>query len=80
MDGSSLCTLAALCLPGAELGGQVEILSAGHPLPYLVSEDGGATPLGTTGPLLGFVRSRAGPAPRPRWHRARPSSCSATAC
>ena len=63
MDGSSLCTLAALRLPAAELGGQVEILSAGHPLPYLVSEDGGATPLGTTGPLLGFVRS-------PRWPRA----------
>ena len=63
MDGSSLCTLAALRLPGGELGGQVEILSAGHPLPYLVSEDGGATPLGTTGPLLGFVRS-------PRWPRA----------
>ena len=63
MDGSSLCTLAALRLPGGELGGQVEILSAGHPLPYLVSEDGGARPLGTTGPLLGFVRS-------PRWPRA----------
>ena len=28
MDGSSLCTLAALRLPGAEPGGQVEILSA----------------------------------------------------
>jgi len=63
MDGSSLCTLAALRLFGAEPGGRVEVLSAGHPLPYLVTNDGGATPLGTTGPLLGFVRS-------PRWPHA----------
>ncbi len=64
MDGSPLCTVAALRLPGAEPGGRVEILSAGHPLPYLVTEDGGATPLGTPGPLLGFVRS-------PRWSSTR---------
>ena len=56
MEGSPLCTLAALRLPGAEPGGEVEIHSAGHPLPYLVTDDRDATPLGTTGPLLGFVR------------------------
>ena len=44
MDGSSLCTLAALRLFGAEPGGRVEVLSAGHPLPYLVPNDGAPRP------------------------------------
>jgi PAS domain S-box-containing protein len=55
MEGSPLCTLAAVRLPGMDPGGRIEVLSAGHPLPYLVTNDGGVTPLGTTGPLLGFV-------------------------
>ncbi len=60
MEGSPLCTLAAVRQPGMEPGGTIEILSAGHPLPYLVKNDGSVTPLGTTGPLLGFI-------PDPRW-------------
>jgi len=60
MEGSPLCTLATVRQPGMEPGGTIEVLSAGHPLPYLVKNDGSVTPLGTTGPLLGFI-------PDPRW-------------
>jgi PAS domain S-box-containing protein len=63
MEGSPLCTLAAVRMPGIEPGGSVEVISAGHPLPYLLTRDGGVTPLGTTGPLLGFV-------PSPPWPHA----------
>ena len=55
MEGKPLCTLAAVRLPGMEPGARVEVISAGHPLPYLVMKDGSVRPLGTTGPLLGFV-------------------------
>lgn len=55
MDGSPLCTLAAVRLAGIEPTGTVEVRSAGHPLPYLVSPEGIVAPLGATGPLLGFV-------------------------
>jgi PAS domain S-box-containing protein len=55
MENQPLCTLAAVRLPGMEPGSRVEVISAGHPLPYLVTNDFGVTPLGTTGPLLGFV-------------------------
>ncbi len=60
MEGSPLCTLAAVRQPGMEPGGTIEVLSAGHPLPYLVKNDGSVIPLGTTGPLLGFVHE-------PKW-------------
>ena len=81
MEGSPLCTLAAVRQPGIEPGGTIEVLSAGHPLPLPGDADGGVAPLGTTGPLLGFV-------PEPRWPyddrrgRSRGSAwcCSATAC
>ena len=63
MPGSPLCTLATVRMPGMEPGGRVEVLSAGHPLPYRITGDGAVTPLGTTGPLLGFV-------PSPGWPRA----------
>jgi PAS domain S-box-containing protein len=51
--GLSFCTLAAAALPGAPGDGRVEVVSAGHPLPYAIRREGVAR-LGETGPLLGF--------------------------
>jgi PAS domain S-box-containing protein len=51
--GLPFCTLACVQLPGDPMEGRVEVLSAGHPLPYIVGEQGAAL-VGTTGPLLGF--------------------------
>jgi len=51
--GLPFCTLACVQLLGDPDEGQVEVTSAGHPLPYLVGGDG-ASSAGRPGPLLGF--------------------------
>jgi PAS domain S-box-containing protein len=50
------CTLACAQLRGDPEQGRVEVLAAGHPLPYVVRGDGARPPerVGTPGPLLGF--------------------------
>ena len=53
LGGLSFCTLAVAVLPGAPGDGRVELISAGHPLPYAVRREGVAR-VGETGPLLGF--------------------------
>jgi len=50
--GLPFCTMACVQLIG-DVEGRVEIMSAGHPLPYLIRADG-AVSVGQTGPLLGF--------------------------
>jgi PAS domain S-box-containing protein len=47
------CTLACAQLRGDPDQGRVEVLSAGHPLPYAVRADG-VERVGMPGPLLGF--------------------------
>jgi serine phosphatase RsbU (regulator of sigma subunit) len=51
--GLPFCTVACVQLLGDSGDGQVEVLSAGHPLPYVVGQDG-VVSAGKTGPLLGF--------------------------
>jgi PAS domain S-box-containing protein len=53
LGGLPFCTVACAQLHGDPRAGRVEVLSAGHPLPY-VMRDGGAERVGRTGPLLGF--------------------------
>jgi PAS domain S-box-containing protein len=56
--GLPFCTVACVQLRGDSAGGEVEITSAGHPLPYVVSRSG-VVSAGNTGPLLGFDRDSA---------------------
>lgn len=51
--GLPFCTMACVQLGGDVDDGKVEIMSAGHPLPYVIGADG-AVSAGQTGPLLGF--------------------------
>jgi PAS domain S-box-containing protein len=55
LGGLPFCTVACAQLHGDPREGRVEIISAGHPLPYLVGDDG-AERAGHSGPLLGFDR------------------------
>ncbi|HEY8769934.1 MAG TPA: SpoIIE family protein phosphatase [Thermoleophilaceae bacterium] len=51
LGGLPFCTVACTQFRGAP--GKLDIMSAGHPLPYLVGSDGVAA-VGESGPLLGF--------------------------
>jgi PAS domain S-box-containing protein len=55
--GQPFCTVASVQILGDGDGGegQVEVISAGHPLPYVIGQDG-VVSAGKTGPLLGFDR------------------------
>lgn len=53
--GLPFCTVASVQLLGDPGDGHVEVISAGHPLPYVVGRNG-AVSAGQTGPLLGFDR------------------------
>ena len=59
LPGLPLCTLATVLLSGAE----VQVRSAGHPLPYRLSGDG-AEEIGRPGPLLGLDPSVSWPVER----------------
>jgi PAS domain S-box-containing protein len=59
LPGLPLCTLASLRLTGSE----VEIRSAGHPLPYRLSSSG-VEEVGATGPLLGLDNDMTWPVER----------------
>jgi PAS domain S-box-containing protein len=54
--GMPFCTVACVQLLGDGGDGQVEVISAGHPLPYVIGRHG-VVSAGKTGPLLGFDRN-----------------------
>jgi PAS domain S-box-containing protein len=53
LGGLPFCTVACAQLKDDPRSGQIDVISAGHPLPYRVREDG-AGRVGRSGPLLGF--------------------------
>ena len=55
LGGLPFCTVACAQLRGDPEEGRIDVISAGHPLPFLVRE-GAVERVGHSGPLLGFDR------------------------